>query len=170
MLPFFIICFGIFTRLIPHFPNFSSEIVFALYLGMKSPKQLICLTIFLMAMISDLLIGWQHPEFSSFGDWTLFTYSALLVIGGTGLFIRKKGFGVVFMRTSCAITVAYWIWTNFGTWLMAGLYPHTSTGFFMCYTLALPFLANSLAASIAWCVIIMLCENYFSKKYALEAV
>ena len=165
MLPLLIICMGILTRLAPHFPDFSPEIVFALYLGMRSPKQLICLYIFLIAMISDLLIGWQNAEFSSFGNWTLFTYSALLVIGGAGLLIRKKGFGLAFLGTSCATTVAFWIWTNFGTWLMTNLYPHTATGLAHCYVLALPFLAKSLAASFAWCAIIALCEHCFPKSY-----
>lgn len=160
MLPLFIISFGILTRLIPHLPNFSPEIVFALYLGVKSPKSFICLYIFLMSVISDLLIGWQYPEFSSFGNWTLFTYSALLTIGGIGLFVSKRGFGFVFMGASGTVTAAYWLWTNFGTWLMAGLYPHTTTGLITCYTLALPFLANSIAASFTWCAIIMFCENY----------
>lgn len=68
------------------------------------------------------------------------------------------------MMTACLATVAYWIWTNFGTWLIEGLYPHTLTGFVSCYTLALPFLANSLAASIAWCATIVLCEHYFPKN------
>lgn len=164
MLSFFIISFGILTRLIPHIPNVCPEIVFALYLGIKSQKSFVYLYIFLMALISDLIIGWQQHEFLIFGDWTLFTYSALLCIGGLGFLTRKKSFGMIFIGTSCIATLAYWIWTNFGTWLMAGLYSHTLTGLISCYTLALPFLGNSLAASFAWCITIMICENYFSKR------
>lgn len=166
----FIVVFSIMMKLIPHIPNFSPEIVLALYLGMKYPAKVSFLAIFVIALISDLILGWQSALFSSFGNWTIFTYSGLFAIGTAGIYIRKQGFGKIFLGTSCVITLTYWLWTNFGTWLMAGLYPHTSTGFMTCYTLALPFLANSLAASIAWCAIIMLCENYFSKKRVLEAV
>lgn len=168
MLPFFIISFGILTRLIPHIPNFSPELVFALYLGMKSPKHLLCLYIFLMALISDALISWQHPDFSNVGDWTPFTYSALLGIGGMGLLIKKKGFGLVFMTMSGVATLAYWIWTNFGTWLTTHLYPHSFEGLIMCYLVALPFLGNALAASVAWCAIIVWCETYIPKKNVYE--
>ncbi|MES2205137.1 MAG: DUF6580 family putative transport protein [Pseudomonadota bacterium] len=164
MLPFFIISFGILTRLIPHLPNFSPEIIFALYLGMKNTPLRASAFIILMAVISDLLLGF------GIGSWALLTYSALLITGGVGFWIRKKGFSATFMGTSCAVTLGYWIWTNFGTWFITALYPHNAAGLVKCYTLALPFLANSLAASFAWCAIIVVCENYFSKKYVIEAV
>ncbi len=159
-----IICAGILTKIIPHFPNFSPEIVFALYLGIRSSKGLAWMYILLMAIVSDILFGWQNPAYSSFGNWTIFTYSALLAIGWIGTTIKKKVFGVAFMWVSCAATITYWLWTNFGVWLIAGIYPQTLTGFVACYTLALPFLANSLAASFAWCAIIVACKYYIPKN------
>ena len=155
-----IICFGILTRLIPHLPNFSPEIVFALYLGMKYSKALALLMILLIAAISDLLLGW------GFGSWALFTYSALLTIGWIGM-CSKNHYGKKFIINAGGVTVAYWLWTNFGVWLIENIYPHTLTGFIACYSMALPFLTNSLMASIAWSIIIILCENYllpFGKK------
>ncbi|MBP9726966.1 MAG: hypothetical protein KBD83_05840 [Gammaproteobacteria bacterium] len=159
-----IICAGILTKIIPHLPNFSPEIVFALYLGMKSSKGLAWMYILFMAIVSDILFGWQNPAYPSFGSWTIFTYSALLAIGWAGAYIKKKAFGAAFMWLSCAANIAYWLWTNFGTWLVGNMYPHTITGFVACYTLALPFLANSLAASFAWCAIIVACEYYIPKN------
>lgn len=162
MLPFFIISFGILTRLIPHWPNFSPEIVFALYLGMKNTALRTSAYILSMAVISDLFLGF------GIGSWAIFTYSALLVISGVGVYIKEKGFGVGFMVSAASVTFAYWMWTNFGTWLLSPLYPHTPAGFVACYTLALPFLGNALAASFAWCAIITLCETYLPKKSMYE--
>lgn len=164
MFLFLIIGFGILTRLIPHLPNFSPEIVFAVYLGMRSPKVLMYFNILLMAVVSDALIGWQRPHFPSFGSWTFFTYSALLIIGWSGARIRTKSLKRTFVITTCLATLGYWLWTNLGVWLVADFYPHTPAGFVACYTLALPFLANSLTASMSWYVIIMLCEYYFPKS------
>lgn len=44
----------------------------------------------------------------------------------------------------------FWIWTNFGVWLVSGMYPHSLTGLVTCYFLALPFLKNSIIAAIVW--------------------
>lgn len=159
-----IVIIGIFTRLIPHFPNFSPEIVFALYLGMKHSKRVALFAIVLMAIISDILLGF------GIGYWAIFTYSALLVIGWIGTYIKSHQYGLVFIIQSAMVTVGYWVWTNFGTWLMTNMYAQTLAGLMKCYVLALPFLTNSLGASFAWCAIIVFCENYLVKKSAIEAV
>lgn len=162
MLPFFIICFGILTRLISHLPNFSPEIVFALYLGMKNTTISASIYIILMAVISDFLLGF------GFGSWAIFTYSALLAIGGVGVYIKNKEFGQIFIASTVGVTLAYWIWTNLGSWLFTNMYAHTLDGFMTCYTLALPFLSNALVASFAWCAIIAVCETCVSKKSVYE--
>ncbi len=154
-----IITCSIFSRLVPHLPNFSPEIVFTLYLGMKSNKILAYLNIFLMAAISDILLSLTHP-WPAFGDWTLFTYSALFIIGTVGLIIKNKGYGIVFVNMTGGSALFYWIWTNAGTWLTSGMYSHTLSGLIDCYVLALPFLATSVAASIIWCAAIIACEFY----------
>lgn len=154
-----IISCGIFSRLIPHLPNFSPEIVFALYLGMKNDRPLIGFaTIFLMAIASDILLSISHP-WPAFGNWTLFTYSGLLIIGWVGAMQKSSCYGMKFMLSALGATLGYWIWTNLGAWLMSTMYPHTLPGFITCYTLALPFLSTAIAASIAWCAIIMVCER-----------
>lgn len=158
----FIVSFGILTRVIPHIPNFSPEIVFALYLGMKNTGLRASAYILSMALISDLLLGF------GIGSWAIFTYSAFLAIGGIGIYIKNKGFGVSFVLSAASVTLAYWAWTNFGAWLLSPLYPHTLAGFVTCYTLALPFLSNALAASLAWCAIITLCETYLPRKRLYE--
>lgn len=158
--PFLIISLSVLSRLIPHAPNFSPEIILALYLGMKSRRQFAFLNIVLMAIISDLLISVQHPHFSGFGDWTLFTYSALLAIGGIGLLIKQKGFSLLFIESSGIATLFYWLWTNFGTWLTSGLYPHTLIGWSVCLTTALPFLASSLLVNAIGCALIIAIENF----------
>ncbi len=159
----FIVIFSIAIRLIPHLPNFSPEIIFALYLGMKNTKIHAGLYILLMAILSDLLLGF------SLGSWVIFTYSALLAIGAVGFYIKKKGFGGVFMASAGGgVTLAYWFWTNLGSWLFTTMYTHTLDGFIACYTLALPFLGSALAASFAWCAIIAVCEIYVAKKNVYE--
>lgn len=154
---------GIFSRLIPHLPNFSPEIVFALYLGTKNSKIMTLLTILVMATLSDVLLSWQHA-WAAFGKWTFFTYSALLIIGMVGRVIKKYGYGNPFFMMGGVSTLFYWLWTNFGTWLISDLYPHTLSGFLECYIFGLPFLGMSVTASILWCAIIVVSERYLTQS------
>lgn len=162
-----IITCGILSRLIPHLPNFSPEIVFALYLGTKHSKTSAYMNILLMAVISDLLLSWGHA-WPAFGDWTIFTYSALLIIGWIGEHEKLQKYDKKFIITAFAVTLAYWIWTNLGVWLMSNSYSHSLPGLIQCYEMALPFLSTSLAAGGIWCAIILVCEHYVatnSKSY-----
>ena len=154
---------GIVTRIIPHIPNFSPEIVFALYLGIQFNKIRATIFILAMAIISDVIIG-LSSGYPIFGTWIMFTYSALIVSGllGTKRWIRQSKAG--FLLSGLLLTVGFWVWTNFGVWLLSGMYPHTGIGFIACYTLALPFLNTALAGSLVWAIVIIgyeYCLAYF---------
>ncbi|MSP53081.1 MAG: hypothetical protein EXR81_02365 [Gammaproteobacteria bacterium] len=56
-------------------------------------------------------------------------------------------------------TLAYWLWTNFGTWLMSNMYSHDAAGFLDCYLAALPFLRNALIANIIYILIFYLVQK-----------
>jgi hypothetical protein len=49
-------------------------------------------------------------------------------------------------------SVFFWLWTNFGIWLVGdgSPYPHTVEGLVTCYYAAVPFLGYSLAGDLAW--------------------
>lgn len=45
---------------------------------------------------------------------------------------------------------AFWLWSNFGVWLMAGIYAPTWDGFIACYVAAIPFLRNAMIGDLVW--------------------
>ncbi len=159
-----IISTNILSRLLPHLPNFSPEIVFTLYLSMKYEKLTTSIMIALsMTIVSDVLLSWVYI-WSTFGAWTVFTYSALWVIVLMGRRLKTHHIGKSFYVITVIATLFYWGWTNAGTFLLSGLYPHSWNGFIACYTLALPFLANSFAGSMLWCTIMSACDHYLPSK------
>ncbi len=148
---------GIITRIIPHAPNFTPEIVFALYLGIQYTRLRALLFILLMAIISDVIIGW-NSNYPVFGLWTFFTYSALMVTGLCGVINILQRSKTAFLCAGLLSTIVFWLWTNLGVWLFAGMYAHTVSGFLQCYILALPFLNTALMGSLLWAIIIIAYE------------
>lgn len=157
LLSFSLVIVGIITRIIPHAPNFTPEIMFALYLGVQYTRLRAILFILLMAIVADIIIGW-HSVYSLFGMWTLFTYSALIIIGLCGRINILQWPKTAFLCGGLLSTIGFWLWTNGGVWLYSGMYTHNLSGFFECYILALPFLNTALAGSLVWGIIIIAYE------------
>ena len=152
-----IVLISIVTRVIPHIPNFSLEIVLAFYLGSKLPRFAALGWIMVMAVASDVLISLAQG-YAPFGLWSVFSYSALLAIGYSGLWCRDH-YGSRFVTGSAVVTLGFWVWTNLGTFLIGGLYPHTAAGLGACYVMALPFLGASVISGLLCCAVIVFYEQ-----------
>lgn len=157
ILSLFLVILGIFTRIIAHVPNFTPEIVFALYLGIQFKRMRAILFILFMAIISDFMLSW-YSAYPMFGVWTFFTYSALVMIALCGMISILRCSKIAFLLGGLLVTVGFWGWTNFGVWLFSKMYAHTLTGLLECYTLALPFLNTALAGSLVWGIIVIAYE------------
>jgi len=131
-----IILFGLLTRFIPHPPNFTPIIAMVLfgsvYLENKKLAILIPLTIMIL---SDYFLG--------YGFLSLWVYGSLGLISLLGYLTKKLN--IINMLLG---SVIFFIVTNFGVWLMG--YPKTLDGFILCYTLAIPFFANTLLSTIIY--------------------
>ena len=130
----------IFTRLIPHPPNFTALIAVSIYVPMLCGQKHLYGVILAM-ILTDLFLGF-HP-------YIFWTWGSIIFIGTISKFYHS-----VFVRYTSVIlgTLAYYIITNFGVWL-AGDYGYSISGIFACYTVAIPFLGNSMAAAIFFATI-----------------
>ncbi len=140
---------GIVGRLIPHIPNVTPLLGLSLFGGANLPRWQAFLVVLLALVISDtaLAVMYGYPIFSF---WTFFTYSGFVVITAIGSHYRKalsrwRGLFYVF-----AASLGFWLWTNFGVWLVGGLYPKTISGLGFCYVAALPFLRNAMIGDGIW--------------------
>jgi hypothetical protein len=145
----------IISRLMPHPPNFGPAIVIALMLGRELKWSLGLLSLLFSFVISDGFLT-MLQGYTWFGSWTVFTYSALILILVLSKFSQEFNIVVAMFATGF-----YWMWTNFGVWLLSGMYTHNFNGILECYIAALPFLNYSLLGTIVWYYVLM---NTATKK------
>lgn len=121
-----------------------------------------------MVALSDMVIGNQPIM--------IFTWSAWAAIGVLGMVLRKRKspsvrFSLELTGMGIVASLLFYLWTNFGVWLIDGIYPHTFAGLMQSYIMGLPFLKNqiygnlvivpvvSLAAILAWKTVL-----YYNQK------
>jgi hypothetical protein len=134
-------------RLLPHWPNVSPVAAMALFGGAYFvDRKLAFIVPFAALFISDLFLGLHSSMIFVYGGF------ALTVMLG---FMLKKHITVT--NTTMAVvasSVVFFLVTNFGSWLMSGLYPYTAAGLVQAYVAGIPFFQNSLLGNLAYSAII----------------
>ena len=121
-----------FTRLIPHYPNFTAVGAIALFGGTYLPnKKLAFIVPFVAMLLTDLIIGF-HPTM-----WAVYLSFGLIVLIGIQISKNKKVTNILFATISSSLL--FFIITNFAQWLSDPFYAKTSAGLVQCFTMAIPF-------------------------------
>jgi len=96
--------------------------------------------------LSDLLIG-NTMIF-------LFTWSAFLLAGLAGVVLRRQANGKNIVGgatlTGLGFALFFFLWTNFGVWVLGDLYPQTWAGLMQSYVMAIPFLKLHLVSTLVF--------------------
>jgi hypothetical protein len=129
------------SRLIPHQENFSPILGIALlgtaYLPNKWLKYFVPIAVM---FISDLFLGLHSTM--------LFTYGSLaLIVWVSSLMLKKVNFRTI-LNSSLLASIIFFLVTNFGFWLMSGLYTLDISGLARCFELAIPFYRNTLTSCL----------------------
>jgi hypothetical protein len=98
--------------------------------------------------LSDLVIGNNYIF--------IFTWTAFAMIGLFGLTNRKIQNSIPSTRDKIQNSVClalmssvfFYLYTNFGWWLMSGMYEHSLSGLIRCYWMAIPFFKNNLLGNL----------------------
>lgn len=154
ILIFLWISIGILGRLIPHIPNVTPLTSLSLLASALFTRRMAFFLVSTIVILSDVLLAYlQNHAF--FGSWTIFTYTGFLAVFwlGTYLDIHMKLFKAIFLASIASFL--FWIWTNFGTWLISGMYLHSMLGLITCFIAGLPFLRNTLIGSIVWMLVLL---------------
>lgn len=143
-------------RLIPHLSNATPLASIALLSGFMFNKRAGLLIVSFSLLLSDILLSILHG-YPIFGSWTIFSYSGFILITlfapnllSQHRYLKLSGYLV-------SITMLYWVWTNFGTWLLSGIYSHSIIGLEACFTMALPFLRHALLGNVLYTTLFLLC-------------
>tara|TARA_X000000950_G_scaffold281012_1_gene376781 strand:+ start:1321 stop:1803 length:483 start_codon:yes stop_codon:yes gene_type:complete len=144
-----IILFAIFSRFIPHPPNFTPITAIALLSSKGFTNRWIILLIPMISLfISDLFLGLH--------DSIPFVYGAFILITLLGMSAKKIEISTVLMSSTIFFLVS-----NFGVWFYN--YPITLDGLISCYALAIPFFLNTILGDLFYSVI-MIYPYYALKK------
>ena len=135
-----IIVIGIITRFIPHPPNFTPILSFALLSGVYSKNNLGIFIPISIMLFSDMVLG-SHGAI-------IWVYSSLFVVYLIGYyFIKNISFKNVLLG-AIAGSFIFFILTNLGVWFIG--YPKNIEGLIACYVAAIPFYKNTLLSAIIY--------------------
>lgn len=148
-----LISFGVISRLFLvkfiGIPNL--EIITALaLLGVIYFDGAICAFLVPLAVMffSDLILG-NNFIF-------LFTWSAFLLIGLIGFLYKRYSLKLKSPKfkdgaiLAIAASLFFYFYTNFGWWLMSGMYSKDFSGLMKCFYMGLPFLRNNLMGNLVF--------------------
>ena len=125
-----------FTRLIPHYPNFTAVGAIALFGGAYLPNRKLAFAVpFIAMLITDLIIGLHHTM------WAVYLSFGLIVLIGLQVSKNKKVMNIVLATISSS--VLFFIITNFAQWISDPFYAKTGAGLAQCFTMAIPFFGNT---------------------------
>ncbi|XGC81865.1 DUF6580 family putative transport protein [Bdellovibrio bacteriovorus] len=126
-----------FSRLIPHPWNFTAIGAMALFGGAMFPSKKQSLILPIAALfISDLVLGLHSTM--------VFVYFAFLAIVILGWALRDNR-SVVRVGTFALVSSSiFFLVSNFGVWIMGGMYTPDFAGLVNCYVAAIPFFDNQI--------------------------
>ena len=142
----------LFSRLIPHPPNFTSLIALSFYIPVFFGLRYMPLVLFSFA-ITDILIGFHNTLF--------FNWCSVVLIGLSSIYFTKNSLTRIF--GSITGVMIFYIVTNFGVWT-TGLYSYNVEGLVSSYILAIPFLGNNLISTLVYSLIIETIYKFYQNK------
>jgi len=136
-----------FSRLVPHWPNFTAIGAAALFAGAMLGPRIIAFLVPLAAMVlSDLALGFHNT--------TGFVYLAVILTTWVGVGFLKELKVMRWLGGALATSGLFFLITNFGVWAVGGLYPTTVEGLAQSYVMALPFLSYQVGGDLTYTAIL----------------
>ena len=134
-------------RLVPHPPNFTPIGAMALFSGAYLGRRAIAFVAPLAAMLlSDAVLGFYS------GVWVTYLAVAAVVLIGSLALARRSVLRIGL--AALASSIMFFLISNFGTWALSGMYPHTFAGLAACYVAAVPFFQNTVAGDLFYVMLL----------------
>ncbi len=156
---FFPICLILilsFSRIVPHPPNFTPVLAVGIFSGFYFRNLFLGTLIVIFSMfIGDLFLGFHSTMF--------FTYISLTVAVVIGFLIKKLKFKEILI-SGVVGSLLFFLITNFGVWILSGMYENNLNGLLQSYLLAIPFFHNTLISTLIYLFVFKLFFNFTVKK------
>jgi len=148
-----LIIIAAFSRLIPHWPNFTAIGALALFAGSIMGFQLRSILVPIGALfLTDLIFGFHSTMLAVYGA-VIFN----ILLGS--ILLKKNDVRRTFLVSILGSLVFFFI-TNFAVWLMDGMYLKTTQGLMTAFAMGLPFLPQQIVGDLFYSAI-MFASYYF---------
>jgi hypothetical protein len=139
-------------------PNFEAITSLSLLAGSFLGGIFGAVTSILMIFFSDIYLGNTQIY--------LFTWSAFLLIGILGSLIKSNSRHYVFKISGLGLgsVLFFYLWTNFGWWIISGMYEMSLLGLIKCYVAGLAFLRNQIISVLIFIPVFRPLFSFFSQK------
>lgn len=139
-----IILVAALSRLIPNdLHNFSPILAMGLLGGALLKNRKMAFAIPLLAMlISDIFLGFHYMM--------PFVYGAIALSVMFGIILIKKINVGNILFSSIVSALTFFVVSNFGVWLVSGMYTLDFAGLINCYTMAIPFFRMTLISTLVF--------------------
>ena len=156
LFPLILILLMVFSRLIPHPPNFTPIIAVAIMSGYLFKNLYLSISVLFFSMIvGDMFIGFYSNMF--------FVYFPLFIIAYFCFFKNNKINAKNLFIYGISSSLIFFIISNFGVWVSSGMYEKNIAGLVNCYIMAIPFLKNTLISTVLFSYLSFISVNTFNK-------
>ena len=129
------------SRLLPHPPNFTPILAMGLFSGAMLSDRRLALAVPLGAMLlSDLVLGLHQT--------LVFVYLGVACSVAIGFLLRGRAGALPVAAAVLGASIAFFLVSNFGVWLISGMYSRDPAGLLACYTMAIPFFHYTLLGAL----------------------
>lgn len=159
-----------FSRLIPHYPNFTPLCAIALFGAKYFNNNYMAYILPLFALwVSDVIIN-NFVLGEYFNDFTLFysgfywQYGSFMLITLFGRLTLKNISVSKILGISISSSLIFFVISNFGVWVSSAFYPNTISGLISCYVAAFPFYYGTLGGAIFYSFFLFGSYEYLSRR------
>lgn len=128
-----------FTRLLPHWPNFTPVLAVALCGGMLyADRRSILVPLFAM-LLSDVAMGFAFGAEYALHTAQVYVYACVAATALLGRALSSMKMTSAIGFGGLASGIGFFLVTNAAVWLHGTMYPHTFQGLLACYSAGLAF-------------------------------
>lgn len=133
-----------FTRLFPHYPNFTAIGAMAVFAGSTIKDKKLAFLLPLAAMLlSDICLQFFTSVKGFYGTSQYFVYAAFVIVTALATLMQKRSVANIALAAVWS-GVIFFVISNFGVWISSDFYPKTMAGLAACNGAAIPFYKNEL--------------------------
>ena len=158
-----------FSRIIPHYPNFTPIIAISLFSGKYFENRKLALFLpVLILWFSDLVINNfildYFKTFTFFYPGFYWQYFSILLISFIGRNYLGKISTFKLLGISISSSLVFFIISNFGVFISSSIYSKDINGLLSCYIAAIPFYYGTLISSIIYTFSLFGINKFFTER------